>query len=184
MMNGVLYEGSEEGLVDCEELFSQRGMSLTQAYEIIAGAKAAAQKSYAPYSHFNVGVAGVFEAPEKSMLIIDGANQENAAYSPVQCGETVAIAQARVRGYHTIRALAVYGMPDFSVDGNIRNVARTQWVAPCGRCRQVINETAADNCIIVFVRGDGQIMIVTFAALFPFAFGPRNLGIDPTAYHV
>lgn len=181
-MTRVLYEGSESGLSAIAETFSSRVISIEMVSEIIAKARLAAAKSYAPYSHFTVGVSGVFEAPDGSFLIIDGANQENAAYSPVQCGETVAIAQARVRGYHTIRMLAVYGMPDSSVEQAIRDVAASQWVAPCGRCRQVINETAADDCLIIFVRGDGQIMVVTFADLFPFAFGPKNLGINPADY--
>ena len=184
MMTGVLFEGSEANLGQCEETFSQRGVSVEQVRELIADARDAAVNSYAPYSHFNVGVAGVFEAQNGSILLTSGANQENAAFSPVQCGETVAIARARMEGYHTIRVLAVYGMPDSTVAADIRTAASKEWVAPCGRCRQVINETASEDCIIIFVRGDDKIMIVTFAALFPFAFGPKNLGIDPADYRV
>ncbi len=184
MKEGVLFEGSKDNLGEYEDIFRQRGISLEMAEELIIGAEAAMKKSYAPYSRFNVGVAGVFQAADETLLVMDGANQENAAYSPVQCGETVAIARARAQGYHTIRVLAVCGMPDSSVAEANRQAAAAEWVAPCGRCRQVINETAAEDCIVIFVRGDGRIMTITFAALFPFAFGPRNLGIDPTAYRV
>lgn len=182
MTTNVLYEGSEGNLHECEKNFTKLGLSLSEVKQVIADAKSASEKACAPYSHYAVGAAGVFESKEGEFLFIDGANQENAAYSPGQCAETVAIARARAEGHHTIRLMAVYGMPDSSTPETVRKTAAKQWVAPCGRCRQVINETVADNCLIISVRGDGQIMVIAFADLFPFAFGPHNLGIDPSSY--
>ena len=55
--------------------------------KLIAAAKHATEKSYAPYSNFKVGAALLLENGE----IITGNNQENAAYPSGLCAERVAI---------------------------------------------------------------------------------------------
>lgn len=178
-MDGVLFEGSMEEFMKCASL---AGHDVESFLYLIDRAGEAKLRSYAPYSHFNVGVAGTFKNDLGDWDVFTGANQENAAYSPTLCGEVVAIAQARHSGFHTIEILAVCGGLDSSFDSAARAVASTEWVAPCGRCRQVICETASPDCLILLVRGDSRVMIVKFAALFPLSFGPKNLGIDPAAY--
>ena len=47
----------------------------------------AAQKAYAPYSHFHVGAAVLLANGE----IVTGSNQENAAYPSGTCAERTAL---------------------------------------------------------------------------------------------
>ncbi len=149
---------------------------------LIENARIARERSYAPYSHFNVGAAGKFTNTEGQVGIFMGANQENAAYSPTFCAECVAIMAARNHGFHELHMMAVCGAPDSSVAAAIREKAAKDWVAPCGRCRQVMAETAHENCLVVLARDDNQVMGIRFSELFPLSFGPKNLGIVPSSY--
>ena len=51
--------------------------------KLIDAAKDATFRSYAPYSHFNVGAAALLDNGE----VICGSNQENAAYPSGTCAE-------------------------------------------------------------------------------------------------
>ena len=51
--------------------------------QLIDAAKAATQRSYAPYSHFHVGAAALLA----DGTVITGTNQENAAYPSGLCAE-------------------------------------------------------------------------------------------------
>ena len=98
---------------------------------LIAAARKAAKKAYAPYSNFAVGAAVLLSDGS----VITGANFENASYGLSLCAETVALARASSEGrLADVVALGVIG-------GRIGH-ADTAPVSPCGRCRQVINEAA------------------------------------------
>lgn len=58
--------------------------------QLIGTAKEATKRSYAPYSHFNVGAAVLFE----DGTIVTGSNQENAAYPSGLCAERTALFHA------------------------------------------------------------------------------------------
>ncbi len=156
--------------------------TMGQVTNLIELARAVRRRSYAPYSHFNVGAAGLFANDQKSAKVYVGANIENAAYSPTFCAECVAVMAARTNKYHELHIMAVCGGPDSSVALDIRKKAAKDWVAPCGRCRQVMAETAHDNCLVVLVRDDDEVMGVRFSELFPLSFGPKNLGVNPSNY--
>ena len=60
---------------------------LTDAQKaVVEAARAATYRSYAPYSHFNVGAAILLENGE----IVAGSNQENVAYPSGLCAERTA----------------------------------------------------------------------------------------------
>ena len=87
----------------------------------------ATSRSYAPYSNFNVGAAIMYEDGE----IIQGSNQENAAYPSGLCAERTALFYANSRRPDTpIISLAIAA----SQKGTLCNIPAT----PCGACRQVM----------------------------------------------
>jgi cytidine deaminase len=120
-------------------------------------AKAAAAKAYAPYSEFRVGSAVL----GRTGKVYAGCNVENASYGLCNCAERSAIFAAITAGERTIRAVAVYTPTPLPT-------------APCGACRQVINEFGPDALVICIC--DGRSRIETkLSALLPAAFGPGDL---------
>src|SRR3989339_964425 len=71
---------------------------------LIERAKRNVETAYSPYSHFGVGAAVLLDNGE----IIDGNNQENAAYPSGLCAERVAMFYANAQyPERTIRAIAI-----------------------------------------------------------------------------
>src|SRR5215813_12211535 len=64
-------------------------------------------------------------------------------------------------------------------DGGISSIAVT--AAPCGHCRQFINELSPDGDIPVFVEGKPAMKL---SSLLPSAFGPKDLGVTNVAFPV
>ena len=125
---------------------------------MLAAARAAMARAYAPYSNFPVGAA-LLGANGK---IYAGCNVENAAYPQGCCAETSAISAMIADGEREIRAALVVGQG-------------TQLIAPCGGCRQRLNEFARPETPIHLCGAKGVERSVTLAELLPFAFGPQNL---------
>ena len=97
---------------------------------VVDQAREATKRSYAPYSQFFVGAAAELANGE----VIQGNNQENAAYPSGLCAERVTLFFANSK------------YPDMAIT-RMAITARTggdfvaECVAPCGSCRQVILET-------------------------------------------
>lgn len=129
--------------------------------DLIAAARAAAARSYSPYSRFPVGAALRFADGS----VVTGTNIENASYGLALCAETVAVARAMADG----------------VRGGLVAVAVTgpgiEPITPCGRCRQVLNELAAlgGTDPEVLCVGPDEVRRTTLSALLPQAFGPDSL---------
>ena len=74
--------------------------------QLIAAARAAALKAYAPYSHFSVGCAILSVDGE----IVTGANMENACYRLGVCAEISALTAAQATfGLAKVMRIAVAG---------------------------------------------------------------------------
>jgi cytidine deaminase len=143
----------------------------------------ARNNSYAPYSHFNVGAAILAGNLAGDLTIVDGSNVENAAYSPTLCAECAAAAKAVNEGFRRFHACAVVGGLDSSMSEGARKAAAGEYVTPCGRCRQVLNEFESDSsCMIIVAKDSGEVLLTTLDCLLPAGFGPANLGIDPLLY--
>ncbi|RIV75778.1 cytidine deaminase [Pelagerythrobacter aerophilus] len=129
--------------------------------DLIAAARAAADKAYAPYSQFPVGAALRFADGS----VVTGANIENASYGLALCAETVAVAKAMADG---VRG----GLEAVAVTGPGREP-----LTPCGRCRQVLNELAAlgGTDPEVLCVGPNDVRRTRLSALLPDAFGPASL---------
>jgi cytidine deaminase len=127
--------------------------------DLIAAAKAARLKAYAPYSKFLVGAA----MRDERGHIHSGCNIENAAYPQGWCAETSAIAAMIMAGGHRIAEVAVIGSGDLLC-------------TPCGGCRQKIREFATGDVKIHMCGEDGKLkQTFTLAELLPASFGPENL---------
>jgi cytidine deaminase len=126
--------------------------------KLIDAARSASEHAYCPYSKFRVGAAVL--TPDQE--IHSGCNVENAAYGSTICAERNAIFQAVARGKTRLQAVVIY-------------TPTTTPSAPCGACRQVINEFGPDAEIISVCDGPG-VLRKTLSELLPDAFGPHNLG--------
>ena len=119
---------------------------------LLAAAQEARGRAYTPYSRFAVGAA----ARGGSGRIYTGANIENASSGLTVCAERVAVWKAIFESEQTLDALAL-----------ITETGAT----PCGACRQVLSEFAADLPILV-ADTQGRVWMTSLAALLPDAF-PR-----------
>ena len=127
--------------------------------DLVAAAKSARLKAYAPYSKFLVGAA----VRDERGQIHGGCNIENAAYPQGWCAETSAIAAMIMSGGHAITEMAVIGTGDLLC-------------TPCGGCRQKIREFAKGNVKIHMCGEDGKLkQTFTLDELLPASFGPENL---------
>jgi cytidine deaminase len=94
---------------------------------LVEQARKARTHAYAPYSHFSVGAALLV----KSGRVFTGCNVENLSFGLTICAERAAVCAAVAAGETHFEALAV-------VSDSVHPVT------PCGACRQVLAEFAAD----------------------------------------
>ncbi|HEX3449523.1 MAG TPA: cytidine deaminase [Isosphaeraceae bacterium] len=127
--------------------------------DLIAAARQAAGQAYCPYSRFRVGAAVLTDRGE----IFSGCNVENASYGLTICAERNAIFQAVARSQApvVIRAVVVFTPTDLPT-------------APCGACRQVINEFGPEAFVLSVCDGE-EVIEIRLSELLPRAFGPANL---------
>ena len=130
------------------------------AERLLAAAREATERAYAPYSQFPVGAAAL----TADGTVVPGCNVENASYGLTVCAERVAVWSAVAAGHRAIVAVAV-------------TAPTAGAVTPCGACRQVLNELKPSDrdLIVVLDAADGP-ELVPLGDLLPRAFGPRNLG--------
>ena len=115
--------------IDYEEFASVKEMP-TEDQALVSAALDAQKGSYSPYSHFQVGAA----LKLADGTVIQGANQENAAYPSGLCAERTALFAAGAN------------FPDIPADtlaiaGSDHGVLCESPASSCGACRQVMAET-------------------------------------------
>jgi cytidine deaminase len=116
-------------------------------------ASEAMKLAYAPYSHFPVGVAALVDDGR----IVSGCNVENASYGLGLCAECGLVSQLISSGGGQLVAVVC-------VD------AQSQYLAPCGRCRQLLFEHGGSEMLLMTSTGPEKM-----SAMLPWAFGPANL---------
>ncbi len=137
-------------------------LSPDEVTRLVAAARQAASKAYAPYSDFPVGAAVLADDGR----VFTGANIENASYGLTQCAERTALSEAVMAGYgrhadRPLRAMAVWAA---------RNDHGA--VTPCGACRQVMAEFLSPRAEILLTDArSGEIGCRGMADLLPDAFG-------------
>ncbi|MFZ5919371.1 MAG: cytidine deaminase [Chloroflexota bacterium] len=122
---------------------------------LVAAARQARERAYAPYSGFAVGAA--LRTP--AGRVIAGGNVENVSFGLTICAERAALVRAVAEGEREFEAIAV--------------VSRGG-AAPCGACRQVLAEFNPDLRIIV-ADLDGHSREFRLSELLPEAFLPAHL---------
>lgn len=146
-------------------------MSVTQQ-QLIAAAREASGRAYAPYSRFHVGAALAFADGG----IVAASNAENASYGLTLCAEAVAVAVALGQGRRGgLVAVAVSGGPSDAAGHAMRGETP---VTPCGRCRQMLSELAsldrADPLVWCDSAGE-EVLELRLSELLPHAFRKDNL---------
>ena len=121
---------------------------------MVAAAREARKRAYAPYSNFAVGAAALGDDGK----IYAGANVENASYGLSLCAERAAAAAAVAGGARPISAVAVYSEPPAS---------------PCGACREVIAELGP-QADVIWEDGRGGYVIRKIEELLPERFRLPN----------
>ena len=128
---------------------------------LIQAALDARESAYVPYSKFRVGAALLDERGR----VFTGCNIENASYGATCCAERTAIFKAVSEGAKAIRKLAVV-------------CGQEGPCMPCGICRQVMAEFAANDFILLAASPDGTYRRFSLDELLPARF---ELSADPSS---
>ena len=119
--------------------------------------------SYAPYSHYNVAAAALFD----SGRIYTGVNVESASLGMTICAERNAIFHAIAEGERRLIAIAIVG----GTDGE-----RREYCVPCGACRQVMRDFGdRETMTVLSARTPDDYQENTLEELLPYSFGPESL---------
>jgi cytidine deaminase len=121
--------------------------------DLINAAREALARAYAPYSGVRVGAAVLTEQGQ----VFSGVNVENASYGLTLCAERAAIATAVAGEGPGMRIKAIAVASD-----------RPGPLAPCGACRQVINEFGPEALVIF--PGEEGLVETPISELLPYAF--------------
>ncbi len=127
--------------------------------DLLIAAKTAWQNAYAPYSKFQVGAA----LRSSSGVIYSGANVENAAYGLTRCAEQSAIQAMASAGERQFTEIVIY-------------TTATDPATPCGACRQILHEFAADATVFI-ANAQGVKYIFRVSELLPGAFTAKRLPV-------
>ena len=123
---------------------------------LVQAATQAQANAYAPYSGFKVGAA--LQDTEGRVFV--GANVENASFGLTNCAERVALGAAIAAGARKFDRLVVVS-------------EATPPSAPCGACRQVLSEMAAD--LVIEAVGPSGSRRWMMGDLMPDPFGAEDL---------
>lgn len=135
--------------------------------ELIQLAIQATERSYAPYSKFNVGAAVLLA----NGTTIQGCNQENAAFGVCMCAERTAIFSAGAQ---------YPGVPIVAIAIAARNSGGMleEPVTPCGSCRQAMIETEirGHRKLHILLYGTRHIFSINgIETLMPLSFSDEQL---------
>ena len=144
-----------------ETVDKEKNLDSEMKSELIRRAIEALPNSYAPYSHYNVAAAALFDSGK----IYTGVNVESASLSGTICAERNAIFHAVAEGERKLVAIAVVGG---------MNAVRGEYCSPCGICRQVMRDFAdKDSMIILCAKEPDDYLEYTLDELLPLSFGPE-----------
>ncbi|HAQ64432.1 MAG TPA: cytidine deaminase [Bacteroidales bacterium] len=140
----------------------------TNDFLLLQQAREASLLAYSPYSGFSVGAA----VRLKNGVIVQGNNQENAAYPSGLCAERVALFFASSR---------YPGIPFEAIAVTARTKARliSEPIALCGSCRQVLSEYEmlhGQPIRIIMCGETGPVVVFEKASdLLPMNFSAKDL---------
>lgn len=119
----------------------------------------ARENAYAPYSNFKVGACLLC----KDGTTFLGANIENVSYGGTNCAERSAVFSAYSNGYRLkdFEALAIVTKAD-------------EITAPCGICRQVLNELIGKD-LPILLANEKEVIKTSIRELLPMSFDKEAL---------
>ncbi len=132
-----------------------------KAETVLAAARSARYRAYAPYSGFPVGAA-ILTADG---ALFTGSNLENASSSVTICAERNALYSAVHAGHRSFEKIAVFA-------------DNPNPVTPCGSCRQALWELAG-NLEVITGNLQGDISTFSLDDLLPHPFGISSWDNNP-----
>ncbi|HYE53903.1 MAG TPA: cytidine deaminase [Chitinophagaceae bacterium] len=161
-MNKETYQFSYDVYNSIEDLSEEDAWLLREAREVT-------QHAYAPYSHFQVGAVAKMANGE----IVTGSNQENASFPVGLCAERVLLASAS-------SIFPKVPISIIAISYNSTQVSSDHPIAPCGICRQTLQEfeQRLKHPIRLILGGmTGKVIVIPQASsLLPLAFTGGELG--------
>ena len=133
-----------------------------QERTLVKAAWLARERAYAPYSQFKVGAA----IETRSGQIFTGCNVEIANYGCTVCAERTAI----------LKAVSEGGLNPGGLVTVVVATDTSQPTAPCGSCRQVIEEFATPETRVLISNQQGKVAMSFYhGELFPHAFNASQI---------
>jgi cytidine deaminase len=129
----------------------------TSIKELIDRAEEAREKAYAPYSGFHVGAALLCDDGS----VYTGCNVENASYGATVCAERTALLKAVSDGKRAFTQMVIIS-------------DSTDYVSPCGICRQVLSEFCSGEFAVIMCRKDRAYRVMTLEQLFLHGFSLKK----------
>lgn len=120
---------------------------------LLQAAREVSERAYAPYSCYPVGAAALVDDGR----VVRGCNVENAAYGVALCAECGLISDLIAGGGGRLLAFVC-------VNG------QGEVIMPCGRCRQLLAEHAAEEFTALTPQGPR-----TLDEILPQAFGAHDI---------
>lgn len=136
---------------------------------LVESAKEATCRAYAPFSGYHVGAALLLDNGK----IVEGSNQENAAYPSGLCAErTAAFFASSANPGIAFKKIAIAAWMDPGKDTDREEGFQKLPVSPCGGCRQALLEYEhLYGDIEVILYGKEKIYILpSIKSLLPLAF--------------
>lgn len=131
-----------------------------QAELLLKKAREIKEKAYAPYSHFHVGAAVLYQ----DGTIITGVNIENVSFGATNCAERTALFTGVTQGYTNKDVVAI------GVAGNTED-----FLPPCSICRQVMVELCQPDTSVYLTNNKNEVLTTNVEELVPFAFSTMNM---------
>lgn len=135
---------------------------MSKEQELLEAAWTAFDRAYAPYSGFHVGSA----IQTRSGKIWSGCNVEVANYGCTLCAERTAI----------VKAVSEGDLKPGGLDVVLVAAETSKPTAPCGSCRQMIEEFAGPDTQVLLSHERGKInLTLKHADLLPYSFNSSDL---------
>ena len=137
--------------------------------KLVERAKEATKRAYAPFSKYHVGAALLLENGE----VIEGSNQENAAYPSGLCAERTAVFYASSSHPGVgIKKLAIAAWVDPGEGKEFEEGFQPHPVSPCGGCRQALieYEHLYGQFEVILYGREKTYLLPSISALLPFGF--------------
>lgn len=155
--------------LNCEFEIYQYDELAEDERELIDRAKSASERSYSPYSGFSVGAAVLLD----NGTIIEGNNQENAAYPSGICAERTTL-------FYANSAYPDNSVTKLAIAAQTKGKFVEDPIPPCGSCRQVILETEKryGHPIRILLYGQKHIYATEGVKnLLPLSFDASNMNL-------